>query len=200
MKTLLLMRHAKSSWKDTELPDMERPLNKRGKNDAPMIGKLIFERELVPQCVLCSTALRARQTAEELVNQSGFKGDVQYLDALYLAEPGIYLEALNTLPDEMERVLVIGHNPGIEGLVQILSGVVESLPTAALACISLPIQSWKELNSETQGELMELWRPGEMKKTAEKAGREKKEKKEKDGKKEKEREKTPNKDKKKAKK
>jgi phosphohistidine phosphatase len=163
MKTLLLMRHAKSSWKEHGLEDHERPLNKRGKKDAPLMGKFIFDRELIPQTILASTAERAKKTAEAFVESSGYSGEVELLHSFYLGEPYQYIEALQSLPDEVERVMVIGHNPGLEGLLQILSGRVESLTTAAIAHLSLPIKSWKELDENTDGELVELWRPRDLK-------------------------------------
>jgi len=163
MKTLLLLRHAKSSWKHPENPDLERPLNKRGKKDAPLMGRLIKDKELIPQCILCSTAVRATQTAEMIVKYSGFKGKVDYLDSFYLAEPNVYLEGLQTLPDEIERVMIIGHNPGMEGLLQILSGQVESLPTSSMAHIVLPVSQWKELNLDTEGDLVEKISPEDLK-------------------------------------
>jgi phosphohistidine phosphatase len=158
------MRHAKSSWKDNKLKDHERPLNKRGQKDAPMLGKLLREKELVPQRILCSSATRARATAQAVVEASRYNGNVTYLDAYYLAEPGAYLEGLLTLPDEVERVMIIGHNPGLEGLLQILSHRVESLPTAAVAHLVLPIKLWSELSNDSVGELVELFRPSELKK------------------------------------
>ena len=163
MKTLLIMRHAKSSWKDAELPDQERPLNKRGKHDAPMMGELIKDKELRPQVIYASTAKRAQMTAEEVSSACKFKGDVTYLENLYLAEAEAILDVLHTTPDEIERVLIIGHNPGLEGLLQMLSHRVESLPTAAIAYLALPISHWADLNDQVEGELVELWKPREMK-------------------------------------
>jgi len=162
MKTLLLMRHAKSSWKHAELEDQQRPLNKRGEKDAPMMGKLLKEKELIPQRILSSIAVRARQTVSLLAEKAGFHGQIDYLDIFYMAEPQVYLEALTYLPDDVERVMIVGHNPGLEGLLQILSKRVEALPTAGLAYLSLPIKSWSELNAETKGELVEFWRPKEL--------------------------------------
>jgi phosphohistidine phosphatase len=163
MKTLLLMRHAKSSWKHPENPDHERPLNKRGKKDAPLMGNLIKDKELIPQYILSSTACRAVETAEMVVKSSGFNGKVDYLDSFYMAEPNVYLDGLQTLPDEIERVMIIGHNPGLEGLLQILSGRVESLPTSSIAHIVLPINQWKDLNLDTEGELVENISPEDLK-------------------------------------
>jgi phosphohistidine phosphatase len=162
MKTLLLMRHAKSDWKESDLADHERPLNKRGQKDAPRMGSILAERELVPQRLLSSSAVRARQTAEAVVKTSGFQGEVTYLDRLYLAEADEYMAALHELPDSVERVMVIGHNPGLETLLQLLSGQIESLPTAVIAHLALPVQHWTELTAETNGEIIDIWRPKEL--------------------------------------
>jgi phosphohistidine phosphatase len=162
MKTLLLMRHAKSSWKDSDLADHERPLNKRGRSDAPRMGQVLCDRELVPQRILCSSALRARQTAEAVANTTGFQGEVSYLDRLYLAEADEYIAALRELPDTIERVLIIGHNPGLETVLQMLSGRIESLPTAVIAYLVLPVRQWSEVSPETDGELIEIWSPKEL--------------------------------------
>lgn len=163
MKTLILMRHAKSSWKDSHLEDHERPLNKRGKKAAPLMGKVIHEMELVPQLILSSTAVRARETVEAVIDVCKYKGQVEYLDSFYMNEPTVYIDRLRTLPDEIERIMVVGHNPALEGLLQILSRQIESLPTAAVAHISLPINHWSELNNDSYGDLIGLWRPKELK-------------------------------------
>lgn len=167
MKTLLLMRHAKSSWKESKLDDKERPLNKRGRSDAPMMGQILIDRELIPQRILSSSALRARQTAEVVKESAGYQGDVTYLDQLYMAEAEGYIAVLRELPDEVERVMLIGHNPGLETLLQILSGSIESLPTAVLAHLVLPIDQWSQLTPETQGELVDIWRPKQLREETE---------------------------------
>ncbi len=169
MKTLLLMRHAKSSWKDKDIIDHERPLNKRGKTDAPLMGKLIKDKELTPELILCSSAKRSVLTAVDVMDKAKVnKKKLRLLDSLYLAEPEAYLKELCELPDDIERVLVIGHNPGLEGLLQILSGRIESLPTGAIAYLSIPITNWKELNDTTEVELIALYRPKELKKKSKK--------------------------------
>ncbi|HEY3344865.1 MAG TPA: histidine phosphatase family protein [Anaerolineaceae bacterium] len=162
MKTLLIMRHAKSSWKDKNLKDRKRPLSKRGKRNAPQMGELIKEKELIPQLILASEAVRSHQTAELLTQASGYQGEVRYFDNLYMAEADEYLSALRKLPDDLERVLVIGHNPGLESLLPLLTGRVESLPTAAIAHLVLPIEKWKDLNKHTKAELVGLWKPKEL--------------------------------------
>jgi phosphohistidine phosphatase len=186
MKTLLLMRHAKSSWKHAEMPDHERPLNKRGNKDAPIMGGVLKEKELVPQTILCSTAVRAVETSRLVQEKSGYTGEAIFLDSYYLAEPNAYLEGLQTLPDEIERVLVIGHNPGLEGLLQILSGQIVPLPTGALAHLVLPINHWNELNLDSEGELVETFSPHDLKEK-EKKGKDKEKEKEKEKEKSKQR-------------
>ena len=162
MKTLLLMRHAKSSWDDPQMADQNRPLNKRGKRDAPRMGRLIREEGLLPDIILSSTALRARMTAEAIIDQSAYQGETIYLDELYMAEPEAYLNAIRGLPEECESALLIGHNPGMETLVEKLSGKPRAIPTATLAYFALPIQLWQDLNEETKGKIVYLWRPREL--------------------------------------
>jgi phosphohistidine phosphatase len=159
MKTLLILRHAKSSWKEAGLSDHERPLNPRGERDAPRVGKRLREEDLLPDVILSSTAVRARQTAEAVAEESGFEGEIQLSGDLYGGGPEAYLEALRSLPEEVECALVVGHNPDVEELVGILSGESVRMPTAALAYLQVEIQRWEDLKEEEQGKLVEVWRP-----------------------------------------
>jgi phosphohistidine phosphatase len=153
------MRHAKSSWKDSHLPDQARPLNKRGQKDAPRMGKLLKESGLIPQRIYSSTAERARQTAVAVAEKLGYGGEIIYLDALYLAEPSAIVDVLKSVPDGIECVLVIGHNPGMEQLVQFLGHKTEPFPTAAVACIQLHIKQWIDLTPAVASELQSLYYP-----------------------------------------
>lgn len=162
MKTLLILRHAKSSWKKAELADHDRPLAKRGKRDAPRMGQLLRDEDLLPDLVISSSAKRARTTAEIVVEESGFEGDLRLDRDLYSFDAEAYLEALTEVDDIYERAMVVGHNPGLEELLEILTGEYQRLPTAALAQVELPIPSWADLDEETQGELVNLWRPKEL--------------------------------------
>jgi len=162
MKTLLVMRHAKSSWKEAEQADEQRPLNKRGQRDAPRMGRLLRETGLVPQAILISTAERARQTALAAAEASGFEGEIQFESSLYAAPAENYLALLHTLPAELQIVMVIGHNPGVEALVAELTGEDEHLSTAAIARLELPIERWADLNSQTEARLETIWRPREL--------------------------------------
>ena len=159
MKTLLILRHAKSSWKDASLADHDRPLNKRGKREAPRMGKLLQEQDLVPDRIISSTAKRARNTAKAIAKACHCEDRVELTPEFYHAGPGSYLAVLQNVPDDNQRVMVVGHNPGMEALVAHLTGRMETMPTAALAHIELPIERWKELDYEVQGKLLNLWRP-----------------------------------------
>jgi phosphohistidine phosphatase len=162
MKTVLVLRHAKSSWKERGLSDHNRPLNKRGLNDAPIMGQLIYEEALVPQVILSSTARRARNTADLVAEACSFEGEVTYIEDFYHAWPSDYVDALRSLSDDIDSAMLVGHNPGIEMLIEELTGESERFPTAALALIHLPIDSWFQLNDEVEGELVSLWVPREL--------------------------------------
>jgi phosphohistidine phosphatase len=159
MKTLLILRHAKSSWKKPELPDHERPLSKRGKKEAPKVGQYLKDNDLVPDLILSSNARRASATAQAVAEACGFAGQVDLYQDLYLSEPTIYLDILRCLPDDAKRVLVVGHNPDMEELLTLLTEANEHLTTAALAVVDLPISSWEEMNEATDGRLKNLWTP-----------------------------------------
>ena len=179
MKTLLLMRHAKSSWKENELKDFDRPLTKKGKKNVPKMGRLIAEEELLPDRIFSSPAVRASQTAEAFVESSGYMAEVEFIEGYYMGEPAAYTDPLINLPDEVQRVLIIGHNPGLEALLQMLTGRVESLSTGAIAYLVLPIKHWPELNKDTEGELIQLWAPRDLRKKDKDKEKEKEKEKEK---------------------
>ncbi len=159
MKTLLILRHAKSSWDNPQLSDYDRPLNKRGKRDAPRMGKHLREEGLIPDRILTSSAKRAKKTATKVAKSCGYTRKIKQLDRFYLAPPGVYLEKLQTLSNEYQRVMVVGHNPTMEQLVRHLTGQIQRMPTAALAHIELPIQKWAALDFYTRGTLVNLWTP-----------------------------------------
>ncbi len=162
MKTLLILRHAKSSWKDEEVADHDRPLNKRGKRDAPRMGKLLLESHLEPELIISSTAKRARKTASKVARKCGYQGVIELTGALYLAPSSEYITVLRTVPDHTDRVMVVGHNPGVEELLISLTGQETHLPTAALAQVELDIANWSQLTGNTRGNLVDLWLPCEL--------------------------------------
>jgi phosphohistidine phosphatase len=158
MKTLLILRHAKSSWKQP-LADCDRPLNKRGKADAPRMGKVLRDAGLQPDWIISSTAKRARETAEKVVESLGTAAGIELSSELYLAGPASYRRVLRRVSDAHHCVLVVGHNPGLELLLESLTGRSETLPTAALARVRLAIAQWSEFEDDLRGELVDLWRP-----------------------------------------
>jgi phosphohistidine phosphatase len=164
MKTLLIMRHAKSSWKDPDLPDHDRPLNKRGKHDAPRMGKLLKDKDLIPNLIISSTAARAKKTAELVAKACKYKGEISLKQSLYGAEPADYLKILQELSGKHKTVLVVGHSPSVEETVDVLTGSPDVImSTCALAHISLPIQNWAKLNEQKiNGKLHKVWRPKEL--------------------------------------
>jgi phosphohistidine phosphatase len=162
MKTLLVLRHAKSSWDHAQLTDFERPLNSRGKRDAPRMGKLLHDENLVPDLIISSSAIRALTTAEAVASSCEYDNEIQYTRRLYHSDPDDFIEQLQAVDDKFERVLLVGHNPGMEELVEVLTGLWERMPTAALAHLALPIDSWAQLDEDIEAELVTLWRPKEL--------------------------------------
>jgi phosphohistidine phosphatase len=162
MKTLLLLRHAKSSWDQPEIQDHSRPLNKRGKHDAPLVGKLLREQDLVPGLIISSTARRAQDTARLVAEACGYEGEIELCQEMYLSDASSYMDILHNLPDQLERVLLVGHNPDLQELLSLLADYEEPFPTAGLAQVELPISSWQSLNEATDGYLKNVWKPREL--------------------------------------
>jgi phosphohistidine phosphatase len=163
MKTLLVLRHAKSSWSDPALDDHERPLNKRGQRDGLRMGELVREHRLTPDIIISSDAVRARLTAEAVAEAAPYEGEILLDRRFYLASPAGILAVLRTVREtNAETVMIVGHNPGLEELVEQLTGEQQDLPTAALARIVLPIDRWRDLKKSTRGTLFGLWRPKEL--------------------------------------
>lgn len=160
MKTLYILRHAKSSWDDPGLTDFSRPLNPRGRKAAAFMGELMAARGLIPDAILSSTATRA-ETTSQIVKESGqFQVDIQPVDQIYEASPQCLIETFSGIDDACNTALVIGHNPGIEGSVFFLTGCLEPMPTAALAVIDLDIEKWHLLGAGC-GKLRQILRPRE---------------------------------------
>jgi len=162
MKNLLLLRHAKSSWEQPELADHDRPLNKRGKSAAPLMGKLLQDQDLIPDLILCSSAVRTHKTALLVAEACTYSGDIKQTRELYQADPQDYVDILRHVADKHTRVLVVGHNPGLEMLVEALTGEATSMPTAALAHIELSLKRWRDLDLSTECKLINVWLPKEL--------------------------------------
>ncbi len=165
MKTLLLMRHGKSSWKDDNLADFDRPLKKRGKRDVAKMAEMMKQERLIPDYVLASPAVRSRETVEVLAKELDLDDDmIEYVEEFYQAEIEDYLGALSDVTDSFRKVLIVAHNPTLEALLQTIAGEIEPLTTSAIACIKVGIVSWEELEEEEEevGQLVDVWRPKEI--------------------------------------
>lgn len=162
MKTILLLRHAKSSWKDAGQTDHARPLNKRGLRDAPRMGRLIAEQNLAPDLIVSSSAVRAMQSAKAVAEAIDGLTPLVEEDELYLASPRAYIDTARYLEESFQRILFVGHNPGISELLNALTGCDTVMPTAALAQIELSINQWRQLSPQTESRLVALWRPKEI--------------------------------------
>jgi phosphohistidine phosphatase len=149
--TLYLLRHAKSSWADESVPDLQRPLAPRGRRAAQQLAQHLRDHRIAPEVVLCSPALRTRQTLELIQPGLGAQAEVLIEDDLYGAGEDQLLARLRSLPDDVSSVLLIGHNPGIQDLAVLLVGggadrdqLRAKFPTAALATIGVA-RGWAEL-------------------------------------------------------
>jgi phosphohistidine phosphatase len=147
MKTLLLLRHAKSSWKTGGVKDFDRPLNQRGLKAAPQVGKLVRKRKLKPDLVLSSPAERARQTTQLMLASARLNTELRYDERIYEASKTRLLEVVSQIEDSADVAMLVGHNPGMEELVKVLTGEAHHLPTAALACIELNIEKWSKVRA-----------------------------------------------------
>lgn len=170
MPELLLMRHAKSDWKDRSLADFDRPLARRGRRAAPQMGRWLAAQTLIPDLVLCSTARRAVETLELLLTALASAPETSYLKTLYLAPPSRLLTVLRRQAPDRGRILLVAHNPGLQGLAVALAGqgrgaepagrqLAEKFPTAAVA--RFQVEAWPTLG-QAPARLLDLVRPRDL--------------------------------------
>jgi phosphohistidine phosphatase len=154
VKTVLLLRHAKSDRSDASQPDFDRPLTKRGLTDAARMGKVLADFQAVPDKILSSSAQRAKQTAELAAKACGYKEAIEWHDSFYSGDNQDLIHALQRLPNTVERAMLVGHNPTMEetAATLLLGGKVQGgeeylikMPTAGLVCLELSITSWAAL-------------------------------------------------------
>ncbi len=161
MKTLLILRHGKSSWASPELSDHDRPLKGRGKRDAKRMGKELLSRDLVPDLILSSTARRASSTARRAAEAAGCAERIEHTRELYLTGVEQQLRTIAAQADDQhQRVMIVGHNPTLEDLVRHLTSNSDRLTTGNLVHIDLDVDSWRHLTT-ARGELRLWLRPRE---------------------------------------
>lgn len=168
MRTLHLLRHAKSSWDEPSQADRDRPLSQRGVEDASLVADHLRRERILPGVVLCSSARRTRETLDLLGSALLPECDVRIEDELYAATADELMARLRTAPSDAQQVLVLGHNPGLQrlGVLVASSGrhlpeMAQKLPTAALATLEASISGWPEL-AEGCAELVRFVRPADL--------------------------------------
>lgn len=152
MKSLLLCRHAKSSWSDITLADIDRPLNKRGKRDAPLMGARLAMLGVKPDAIVSSPARRTRKTARYLAGALGFpRKMVLVIDEMYEASPDSLLSIIRALDNKVEQVVMIGHNSEITILANELGGRgIDNIPTCGVVALDFAVRSWRDV-TKSQG-------------------------------------------------
>lgn len=146
-RRLYLIRHAKSSWKDAKLSDFDRPLNKRGKHDAPFMGARLRKHHVLPDLILTSPAKRALKTAKLLAEEINYpKKEIVENKYIYAADVYELLQIIKNLENDKKEVFLIGHNPGLTLLAETLSGLpVQNIPTCGIFCVEFNTESWADI-------------------------------------------------------
>jgi len=147
MKTLYILRHAKSSWDNPDLKDFERPLADRGLSDLPVMAERFKARGGRVGCIICSPAVRTKTTATMFAKQIGFPSDeIGSNPELYFAGSNMFLKAASLLDDECEAAMLVGHNPAITDFVnEMANSDINNIPTCGLVQLSLPIDAWSDI-------------------------------------------------------
>ena len=158
-RRLLLMRHAKSDWAEPGLADADRPLNKRGRRDAPRMAEWLAETGSVPDMILCSSAERTRETVELMNEIWPNRVPVYTSRDLYLAAPETILRVIQSDGGDVARLMIVAHNPGLAALVSRVSGQSLDVPTAAIAIFDASLHRWADLRSPSQLRLVTQTRP-----------------------------------------
>jgi phosphohistidine phosphatase len=170
MKTLILMRHAKSSWDAGQVADHDRSLSGRGRETAPAVGQWLKDQNLKPDLLLCSTAARVTETLDLLQPNLPTDLTVKKMEALYMALPREILAVVAKVKDKVETLFILGHNPGIGSLAHWLAGqgdktaierMRDKFPTGGVAVIDFDIASWREVDGE-QGTLRQFMAPRDL--------------------------------------
>jgi len=150
MKTLFLVRHAKSSWEDAAVPDKERPLTERGKRDAPNMGKRLAKRDVKPELILSSPARRAFATAKIIAKSLGYKlKNIVVDDRLYPGAADEILNSIHRLDKQLDRVMIVGHNPALADLAHRLSSEIDRMPTCAVAKFRFDVKAWSMVDTSS---------------------------------------------------
>ena len=157
MKTLYLIRHAKSSWKFPELDDFDRPLNKRGKHDAPMMGKRLQQQGILPDLIISSPAKRAKKIAQAIARAVGFTPSaIQYDRTVYEASAEGLLAIVRGTDDQGATLMLVGHNPELTALAnRLTTHYIDNVVTSGVVAMAFPTDRWAEVGEDSKGQF--LW-------------------------------------------
>ncbi len=146
MKQLILVRHAKSDWSTLSLSDFDRPLNERGKRDAPMMAQRLLSKKIKIDAFVSSPARRARKTASVFAKEyKKDKGEIIFIEDLYAAPSEIFYEVIDKFDDRFDSVAIFSHNPGITDFANSLSDTrIDSIPTCGIFAVKASIEKWKD--------------------------------------------------------
>lgn len=156
MKTLYLIRHAKSSWDDLSLEDFERPLNTRGKQDAPKMGKRLKKLKIMPDLVVSSPAKRAAKTAKKITKEIGYAAeDIAFIDNLYHASMNDLLHIVQNIPSSVDNLMLFGHNPGLTDFANaVCENDIDNIVTAGVYTLQFEVNDWNQIKFNKKGKLL----------------------------------------------
>jgi len=151
MKNLLIMRHAKSDWNSPSKSDFDRPLNNRGLESAPLMGRELIHKKRIPQLIISSPALRAKTTAELLADVIGYKQAILFEENFYFGYIDEIIQLVRKTDNSINRLMIVGHNPTLEYLLEelLIQRVAYSFPTAAIASINFDVEKWEAVSKNS---------------------------------------------------
>ena len=160
-KVLLILRHAKSSWKNKKLDDHDRPLNKRGKREAVEMGGYLKKINMIPDAIVTSSALRAIETTTLVCRNCNYDKLVEVNFAFHKGGIDAYIHAISTTPNDKNALLIVGHNPDLEDLIRVIANRNMKIPTCTLIKINMYIKNWKStsLYDSFKSEIVNVWSP-----------------------------------------
>lgn len=148
MKKLYIIRHAKSSWRDEVLNDFDRPLNKRGKQNAPFMGKRLKENGIMPDIIVSSPALRAKTTAKMIAKEIKYAKDILFNQDIYESSPSTLHKILTKIDDKCGILFLVGHNPSLNMLAEYYVDFSQNIPTSGVVEIEFDCDKWADISSK----------------------------------------------------
>jgi phosphohistidine phosphatase len=160
-KVLLILRHAKSSWKNKKLDDHDRPLNRRGRREAIEMGEYLKKTNMIPNAIVTSSATRAIETTTLVCRNCSYNKLVEVNFEFHRGGTSAYIHAISIAPNDKNILLIVGHNPDLEDLIKVITNRTIKLPTCTLIQINMNIKNWKStaIYGSFKSEIVNIWRP-----------------------------------------